>query len=241
MSGKSTYMRQTAIIVLLAQIGCFVPANYAKISVCDKIFTRIGASDNLAAGQSTFMVEMSEVADILDNATKNSLVIVDEIGRGTSTFDGISIARAVAEYICNAKKLGCKTLFATHYHELTDLESLQGVKNLSVSVKKIGDDIRFLRKIVEGKADDSYGIEVAKLAGIPPKVVKKAKEILATLEYEHLRKSAANTAADTSQPPQVDMETLKNQEIINKLKKINVDELSPKECMEFLRSLTENF
>jgi DNA mismatch repair protein MutS len=236
MSGKSTYMRQTALITLMAQIGCFVPADYAKISICDKIFTRIGASDDLTAGQSTFMVEMSEVADILNGATKNSLVIVDEIGRGTSTFDGISIARAVAEYICNSKKLGCKTLFATHYHELTDLEKMQGVKNLSVSVKKVGDSIRFLRKIVEGAADGSYGVEVAKLAGLPEKVIKKSKELLAELEKDHnilLQKNVKNENATPT------FENIKEKEIINMLKKVNVDELNARECQEFLYALTE--
>lgn len=168
MSGKSTYMRQTALITLMAQIGSFVPADYAKISVVDQIFTRIGASDDLTSGQSTFMVEMSEVADIVKHATKQSLVILDEVGRGTSTYDGISIARAVCEYICNSRGLGCKTLFATHYHELIDLEAgMSGVKNYSIAVKRKGDDIKFLRKIVEGGADDSFGIEVAKLAGLP--------------------------------------------------------------------------
>ncbi|MDR0918155.1 MAG: DNA mismatch repair protein MutS [Oscillospiraceae bacterium] len=233
MSGKSTYMRQTALITLMAQIGCFVPAAYAKISVCDKIFTRIGASDDLTAGQSTFMVEMSEVADILNNATKNSLVVVDEIGRGTSTFDGISIARAVAEYICNSKKLGCKTLFATHYHELTNLSQMDGVKNLSVSVKKIGDSIRFLRKIVECPADDSYGVEVAKLAGLPEKVIKKAKGYLSELENEH------NKGIVKTKDLQESFESIKEKEIVNKLRKINVDELSARECQEFLYSLTE--
>ncbi|MDE6005790.1 MAG: DNA mismatch repair protein MutS, partial [Oscillospiraceae bacterium] len=171
MAGKSTYMRQTALIVLMAQMGSFVPASYAKISTVDRIFTRVGASDDLTAGESTFMVEMKEVAEILRYATKNSLVILDEVGRGTSTFDGISIAKAVAEYICCDKKLGCKTLFATHYHELISLEQeLQGVRNYSVAVRKNKDGIRFLRKIVSGGTDDSYGIDVAKLAGLPDKV-----------------------------------------------------------------------
>ena len=165
MSGKSTYMRQVALITLMAQIGCFVPASKADIGIVDKIFTRVGASDDLASGQSTFMVEMNEVANILDNATKDSLIILDEIGRGTSTYDGLAIAWAVVEYINNTKKLGAKTLFATHYHELTELEHrLEGVNNYCIAVKKRGDDITFLRKIIKGGADDSYGVEVANLA-----------------------------------------------------------------------------
>ncbi|MCI7233021.1 MAG: DNA mismatch repair protein MutS, partial [Oscillospiraceae bacterium] len=185
MAGKSTFMRQTALIVLMAQIGCFVPADSARISIADRIFTRVGASDDLTAGQSTFMVEMSEVAEILKHATRQSLVILDEVGRGTSTFDGISIATAVAEYIANKKKIGCKTLFATHYHELIGLEGrVEGVKNYSVAVKKYGESIKFLRKIVEGGVDDSYGIEVAKLAGLPKGVVARAKELLADMEAE---------------------------------------------------------
>ncbi|AKA68573.1 DNA mismatch repair protein MutS [Clostridium scatologenes] len=185
MAGKSTYMRQVALIVLMAQIGSFVPAKKAVISVCDKIFTRIGASDDLAAGKSTFMVEMWEVSNILKNATNKSLILLDEVGRGTSTYDGLSIAWSVIEYICKNKKLKCKTLFATHYHELTKLESIiKGVKNYSVSVKEIGSDIVFLRKIVRGGADQSYGIEVAKLAGLPDKVIERAKEVLNSIENE---------------------------------------------------------
>lgn len=185
MAGKSTYMRQVAIIVLMAQIGSFVPASSARIGIVDKIFTRVGASDDLAAGQSTFMLEMTEVADILKNATKKSLIVFDEIGRGTSTYDGMSIARAVLEYTADKKKLGAKTLFATHYHELTELEkTVDGVKNYSTSVKKRGDDITFLRRIVKGPADGSYGIEVALLAGVPKAVVENAKGILKTLENQ---------------------------------------------------------
>lgn len=186
MAGKSTYMRQVALIVIMAQIGSFVPARTASISVCDKIFTRIGASDDLAAGKSTFMVEMWEVSNILKNATNKSLILLDEVGRGTSTYDGLSIAWSVIEYLCNNKKLKCKTLFATHYHELTKLEGvLDGVKNYSVSVKEIGKDIVFLRKIIRGGADQSYGIEVAKLAGLPDIVIKRAKEILKKIEKEN--------------------------------------------------------
>lgn len=185
MAGKSTYMRQVAIIVLMAQTGCFVPAQSAEIGIVDAIFTRVGASDDLAAGKSTFMVEMSEVADILKNATRKSLLILDEIGRGTSTFDGMSIARAVLEYVNDKKKLGAKALFATHYHELTEMENeLSGIKNYNIAVKKRGDDITFLRKIVRGGADDSYGIEVAKLSGIPNEVIQRAKQILKKTESE---------------------------------------------------------
>ncbi len=183
MAGKSTYMRQTAIICLMAQIGSFVPASYCHVGVVDKIFTRVGASDDLAAGQSTFMVEMNEVANILKNATRKSLLILDEIGRGTSTFDGLSIAWAVVEYLSDSAKIGAKSLFATHYHELTALEnSIQGVKNYSILVKKKGDDIAFLRKIVKGGTDDSFGIEVAKLAGVPDEVTDRAKDVLRRIE-----------------------------------------------------------
>ena len=187
MAGKSTYMRQVALIVLMAQMGSFVPAASARIGVVDRIFTRIGASDDLSAGQSTFMVEMTEVADILRHATKHSLLILDEIGRGTSTFDGMSIARAVLEYCADKKLLGAKTLFATHYHELTELENtLPGTVNYNIAVKTRGEDIIFLRKILPGGADRSYGIEVAKLAGLPDKVVQRAKTVLKELEEENL-------------------------------------------------------
>ncbi|HAT4305700.1 TPA: DNA mismatch repair protein MutS, partial [Clostridium perfringens] len=185
MAGKSTYMRQVSIITLMCQIGSFVPASKANISVVDKIFTRIGASDDLAGGKSTFMVEMWEVSNILKNATENSLVLLDEVGRGTSTYDGLSIAWSVIEYICKNKNLRCKTLFATHYHELTKLEGeIHGVRNYSVAVKEVDNNIIFLRKIIEGGADQSYGIEVAKLAGIPDEVINRAKEILEKLEME---------------------------------------------------------
>ena len=185
MAGKSTYMRQVALITLMAQIGSFVPAKSANISICDKIFTRIGASDDLAGGKSTFMVEMWEVSNILKNATPNSLVLLDEVGRGTSTYDGLSIAWSVIEYISNNDNLKCKTLFATHYHELTKLEGIiEGVKNYSVAVKESDDQVIFLRKIIEGGADQSYGIEVAKLAGLPFEVIDRAKDILTKLENE---------------------------------------------------------
>lgn len=234
MSGKSTYMRQVALITLMAQIGSFVPADYARISVVDKIFTRIGASDDLAAGQSTFMVEMKEVADILNYATKNSLVILDEVGRGTSTFDGVSIARAVAEYI-NSRKIGCKTLFATHYHELLDLEEkLDGVKNYSVAVKKHGDSIRFLRKIVPGGVDDSYGIAVAKLAGLPDQVTKRAKQFLAKMEAQDGTKSAS----DSGQEHQISFAQMQQERVISTLQKTHLAELSDAECRELLTDLT---
>ena len=236
MSGKSTYMRQTALIVLMAQIGCFVPADSAKISVVDKIFTRVGASDDLTAGQSTFMVEMSEVSDILKNATPNSLVILDEVGRGTSTFDGVSIARAVAEHICGSKKLGCKTLFATHYHELIGLENeLEGVKNYSIAVNKHGGNIRFLRKIVRGGVDESYGIDVAKLAGLPSKVVSRARELLADMERTHKAENAVNSANDE----QISFGSMNREAALDMLERTNIDELSDSECRDLLCDMFE--
>ena len=232
MAGKSTYMRQTALIVIMAQIGCFVPADSAHITIVDRIFTRVGASDDLSAGQSTFMVEMTEVADILKNATAESLVILDEVGRGTSTFDGISIATAVAEHISNKKKLGCKTMFATHYHELIALaDRLEGVKNYSVAVHRSGDTIRFLRKIVKGGADDSYGIEVAKLAGLPNAVIDRAKEILADMEREEVPKAAP------VQREQISFETMAEENVIHRLKMISPDEYSPREALVLLQEL----
>lgn len=231
MAGKSTYMRQTALIVLMAQIGCFVPAQSAEIGVVDAIFTRVGASDDLASGQSTFMVEMSEVADILKNATKNSLIILDEIGRGTSTFDGMSIARAVLEFVSDKRKLGAKTLFATHYHELTEIENeLQGIRNYNVAVKKRGDDITFLRRIVRGAADDSYGIEVAKLSGIPESVISRAKEILKNVESEGIvtYKTVASSEA------QLPLEMQGAQDILHELQAIDVNTLTPIESMQIL-------
>lgn len=234
MSGKSTYMRQVALITLMAQIGSFVPAEYAKISVVDQIFTRIGASDDLTAGESTFMVEMKEVSDILCHATRNSLVILDEVGRGTSTFDGVSIARAVAEYI-SSRKIGCKTLFATHYHELLDLEQeLDGVKNYSVAVKKHSDSIRFLRKIVPGGVDDSYGIAVAKLAGLPEQVVKRANQLLAEME----REAASDTPKKSVQSGQISFASMQKERVLSALQKTNLEELSDAECRELLADLT---
>ncbi|MDD6097552.1 MAG: DNA mismatch repair protein MutS [Oscillospiraceae bacterium] len=237
MSGKSTYMRQTALITLMAQIGSFVPADSAKISVVDRIFTRVGASDDLTAGQSTFMVEMSEVADILKNATPDSLVILDEVGRGTSTFDGVSIARAVAEHICTSKKLGCKTLFATHYHELIGLENeLEGVKNYSIAVNKHGGTIRFLRKIVRGGVDESYGVDVAKLAGLPAKVVTRARELLEEMELAHAaEKIQENKPAESGQ---ISFGSINRESALDMLEKTNIDELSDAECRELLKDMT---
>ena len=236
MAGKSTYMRQNALIALMAQIGSFVPAKECHVGVVDAIFTRIGASDDLSAGQSTFMVEMTEVAEILKNATTKSLVILDEIGRGTSTFDGMSIARAVVEHISDpAKGLGCKTLFATHYHELTDLEGiLEGVKNYNIAVKKRGEDITFLRRIVRGPADDSYGIEVAKLAGLPGTVTRRAHEVLRALE----------ASAPKNNIEQMDFDALQEynspavpSEVLEKLEALDVETLTPIEALNFLYEL----
>lgn len=241
MAGKSTYMRQIALIVIMAQIGCFVPASYAEIGITDGVYTRVGASDDLASGQSTFMVEMSEVADILKNATKNSLLILDEIGRGTSTFDGMSIARAVLEYVADKRLLGAKTLFATHYHELTVMEQqISGVKNYNIAVKKRGDDITFLRRIIPGGADESFGIEVAKLAGVPNKVIKRAKQVLSQLESGN-SKNDASPNNNKTKPQQEDIQlslTPPNElEIMDRLKMMDVNTLTPIECMNTLFEL----
>ena len=238
MAGKSTFMRQTALIVLMAQIGSFVPADRATVGVVDSIFTRVGASDDLAAGQSTFMVEMSEVASILSGATAKSLIIFDEIGRGTSTFDGMSIARSVLEFV--AEKLGCKALFATHYHELTVMEQeIKGIKNYNVAVKKRGDEITFLRRIVRGAADDSYGIEVAKLAGVPDIVVRRAREILVKVESDGI---ASLPGTPPPAPPdeangQMPLIPAANSEVMNKLKKLDINTLTPIEAMQILHEL----
>lgn len=239
MAGKSTYMRQIAIIVLMAQIGSFVPASSAEIGIVDSIFTRVGASDDLASGQSTFMVEMSEVANIIKNATSKSLLILDEIGRGTSTFDGMSIARAVLEFCADRKKLGAKTLFATHYHELTVMEQLlDGVKNYNIAVKKRGDDITFLRRIVPGGADDSYGIEVAKLAGIPQSVISRAKEILKDLEHGKYKNEDANIQKqDNSDDMQLSLIGSAESPVIEKLKDTDINTLTPIEAMNLLYEL----
>ena len=241
MAGKSTYMRQVALISLMAQVGSFVPATSARIGIVDKIFTRVGASDDLSMGQSTFMVEMMEVATILKEATQNSLVILDEIGRGTSTYDGLSIAWAVAEYIADQEKCGAKTLFATHYHELIELaDKIEGVKNYSIAVKEKGEDIIFLRKIVEGGTDESYGIHVAKLAGVPKGVTQRANEILRTLE----RKSMISGKKQEKENKKVvegqfDMFNYKLAEIAHEIDKINVEELTPLEALNALSKIKE--
>ena len=252
MAGKSTYMRQTALIVLMAQIGSFVPASKANIGIVDRIFTRVGASDDLASGQSTFMVEMTEVANILRNATSKSLLILDEIGRGTSTFDGLSIAWAVIEHISNPKLLGAKTLFATHYHELTELEGkLPGVNNYCIAVKERGDDIVFLRKIVKGGADKSYGIQVAKLAGVPDSVINRAKELVEELVSADITSTVKDIASEGKKtkpkPPvhydEVDMEqislfdTVKDDDVLEELKSIKIDELRPVDALNVLYRL----
>ena len=255
MAGKSTYMRQTALIVLMAQIGSFVPAKSAQIGIVDRIFTRVGASDDLASGQSTFMVEMTEVANILRNATKNSLLILDEIGRGTSTFDGLSIAWAVIEHISNLKLIGAKTLFATHYHELTELEGkIDGVNNYCIAVKEQGEDIVFLRKIIPGGADKSYGIQVAKLAGVPDPVLARAREIVEELSNNDITDKVRNMEVVTtpskkskksmdkeSKPVAFDQLSLfgsSNQdEIMNELKKLDITKMTPMDAMNLLYKL----
>ena len=251
MAGKSTYMRQSALIVLMAQIGSFVPASSAKIGIVDRIFTRVGASDDLASGQSTFMVEMTEVANILRNATSNSLLILDEIGRGTSTFDGLSIAWAVVEHIANTRLLGAKTLFATHYHELTELQGkLSGVNNYCIAVKEKGDDIVFLRKIVKGGADKSYGIQVAKLAGVPDSVIERAKEIVEELSAnditsvtKNITPATAGTKKKKERLDEVDLtqmslfDTVKDDDILEELKTIDVGNLTPIEALNKLYEL----
>ena len=251
MAGKSTYMRQTALIVLMAQIGSFVPASSANVGIVDRIFTRVGASDDLASGQSTFMVEMNEVANILRNATSNSLLILDEIGRGTSTFDGLSIAWAVVEHISNTRLLGAKTLFATHYHELTELEGkLNGVNNYCIAVKEKGDDIVFLRKIVKGGADKSYGIQVAKLAGLPDSVIARAKEIVNELVSHDITDVVRNISVETSHKrkkkghlDEVDLtqmslfDTMKDDDIINEIRNVDIGNLTPVEALNKLYEL----
>ena len=239
MAGKSTYMRQVALITILAQMGSFVPAKYARIGIVDRVFTRVGASDDLASGQSTFMVEMSEVADILNYATRSSLVILDEIGRGTSTFDGMSIARAVIEYIANRRHLGARTLFATHYHELTALEHMiDGIKNYNIAVKKHGDDITFLRKIVPGGADDSYGIEVAKLAGIPNPVIRRAKRILKDLEASS-PDIVMNELNEEETEEQVSLLDVQSDAVGERLRQVNIDTMTPLEALNLLYELKQ--
>ncbi|MBS4980426.1 MAG: DNA mismatch repair protein MutS [Lachnospiraceae bacterium] len=251
MAGKSTYMRQSALIVLMAQIGSFVPADTANIGICDRIFTRVGASDDLASGQSTFMVEMTEVANILRNATSSSLLILDEIGRGTSTFDGLSIAWAVVEHISNKKLLGAKTLFATHYHELTELEGkLDSVNNYCIAVKEQGDDIVFLRKIVKGGADKSYGIQVAKLAGVPESVIARAKEIVGelseadiTTKVREISAQGTETKARQKKYDEVDLaqmslfDTVRDDDVLEELKEIDVSNLTPMDALNTIYRL----
>jgi DNA mismatch repair protein MutS len=246
MAGKSTYMRQSALIVLMAQVGSFVPAKSAKIGVVDRIFTRVGASDDLAAGQSTFMVEMSEMANILLNATNKSLLILDEIGRGTSTFDGLSIAWSVIEYICDKNKLGSRTLFATHYHELTELEGkIGGIKNYCISVMEKGEDIVFLRKIIRGGADDSYGIEVARLAGLPQAVLGRAKEILKELEDADINKKEMKIRKKNLPiDGQMNLFSIKTenkgcQEVIDELKTVDISALTPLDALNVIYKLQQ--
>jgi DNA mismatch repair protein MutS len=249
MAGKSTYMRQVALIVLMAQIGSFVPADSANIGICDRIFTRVGASDDLASGQSTFMVEMNEVANILRNATRKSLLILDEIGRGTSTFDGMAIAWAVVEYISNTKNLGARTLFATHYHEMTELEgSLPGVKNYCIAVREQGDTIIFLRKIMRGGADKSYGIQVARLAGVPEAVLSRATELVEELTDEEITLRAKQIAESSRggkgkpvrRPDEVDIgqlslfETAKDDDYIKEIQEMNLAQMTPLDALNTL-------
>jgi DNA mismatch repair protein MutS len=243
MAGKSTYMRQAAVIAVMAQVGSFVPAKRARIGLIDRIFTRVGASDYLSRGQSTFMVEMIETANILNNATKKSLILLDEVGRGTSTFDGVSIAWAITEFIHN--KIKARTLFATHYYELTELaDLLEGVKNYSVQVKEWGDRIVFLRKIVEGSTDRSYGIHVAQLAGVPPEATQRAKEILADLEKANYTKDGRpKIGADgNSQPPQPDLFSFASDDGLKKaIGEVNVDELTPVQALLKLKELKDKY
>ncbi len=239
MAGKSTYMRQTALIVLMAQMGSFVPARSARIGIVDRVFTRIGASDDLSGGMSTFMVEMSEVADILKNATNRSLLILDEIGRGTSTYDGLAVARAVLEHCADKRKLGAKTMFATHYHELTELEgAIPGVKNYNITAKKRGDDIIFLRKIVPGGADDSYGVEVAKLAGVPENVIRRARAILAGLVAGTPSGGPVKPVqAEEDRMEQVSLESMAGDEITRALRSVDLNTITPLEALNLLFEL----
>jgi len=241
MAGKSTYLRQVALIVLMAQMGSFVPATSAKIGVVDRIFTRVGASDDLATGQSTFMVEMTEAANILHNATELSLVILDEIGRGTSTFDGLSIAWAVAEYLVNA--VGAKTMFATHYHHLNELEQvLPRVRNVRVAVREEGEQITFLYRIVDGGTDRSYGIQVARLAGLPTEVIDRAKEVLHELEAEDLGSHVAPTGAGVQRvaaPVQLQLFEAAPHPVVEKLRKLDLDTMTPLEAMTRLGELQD--
>ena len=246
MAGKSTYIRQVALIVLMAQMGSFIPAARASVGVVDRIFTRVGASDELTRGRSTFMVEMNETANILNNATERSLIILDEIGRGTSTFDGISIAWAVAEYLHNNPQVRARTLFATHYHELTELEmNLPGVKNYNVAVKEWNDEIIFLRKIVPGGTDKSYGIHVARLAGLPRKVIERAKDILNTLEEGCIREDKLpqpeDGAGKSGGPQQLSLFEMRPDPIAEEIKLLDLDSMTPIEAFNKLREFREKY
>jgi len=242
MAGKSTYMRQVALITLMAHMGSFVPATYASIPLCDRIFTRVGASDDLASGQSTFMVEMTEMASILANATDKSLLILDEIGRGTSTFDGLSIAWAAAEYICNKKRIGAKTLFATHYHELSELEGrLEGVVNYQVSVKEREDEIIFLRKIQKGGADSSFGVQVAAMAGLPQALISRAHEIMAKLEVNNVNQTTIgqNILGGKKKEKQMNLMEYNAVAFAQEIAQIDMDSMSPRDAMNLLYVLRE--
>ena len=247
MAGKSTYIRQVALIILMAQMGSFIPAKEAEIGVIDRIFTRIGAADNLSSGESTFMVEMNETANILNNATSRSLLILDEVGRGTSTFDGVSIAWASVEYLHTKRKkdigVGPKTLFATHYFELTELARiLEGVKNYNIAVREWNDEIVFLRKVVEGSADKSYGIQVAKLAGLPSSVINRAKDILSELEkniYKEGNFFKLNANFEDSAPKQLNLFAEQQNLLMEEIKSLNVDGLTPLEALNKLQELKE--
>jgi DNA mismatch repair protein MutS len=246
MAGKSTFIRQIAIITLMAQLGSFVPAQAAQISIVDRIFTRVGASDDLLSGRSTFMVEMSEVADILKNATSKSLIILDEVGRGTSTFDGLSIAWAICEYIANQDLLGAKTLFATHYHELTELENHNGIINLCIRAVEKENGVIFLRKIEEGIVDKSYGIEVARLAGIPKNIIARATQILQLLEkQEHISKSKIENIKNTDITLSTYISESENinedeKEVIDTIKKLSINNISPIDALMILNEMKKN-
>ena len=244
MAGKSTVLRQVGLIHLMAQMGAFVPADEAKLAVCDRIFTRVGASDNLARGQSTFMVEMNETAAIVHGATRNSLVLLDEIGRGTSTYDGVSIAWAVTEHV--HERIGAKTIFATHYHELTQLgDLLPGVKNLNVAVREVGDDVVFLRRLEEGGADRSYGIQVARLAGFPSEILERARELLAELEGTHsgggegLGRHGSHRPRSEAPPDQLSFFAATDHPVVKRLREIDPDRLTPLDALNLLVELRD--
>ena len=242
MAGKSTYLRQIAVIILMAQMGSFVPASEAKIGMVDKLFTRVGASDNLAGGESTFLVEMNETANILNNATVRSLILLDEIGRGTSTYDGLSIAWAVTEYLHHNSSVAAKTIFATHYHELAELEELlPRVFNLNVAVKEYGDKIVFLRKIIEGSADHSYGIQVAQLAGLPQTVIERAKEVLWSLESQYTTLQRKRVKKEDVSKYQIGIVDEKEAKFKAELKAVDIDNMTPLEAMAKLNDLKKKW